>query len=60
MTDHLTELEVVNRDLMADMTACNDREADHLNYIASLSDQITRLQLENTEVHSRVWTANIV
>jgi hypothetical protein len=45
---------VLNRDLIVDMTACNDREAGHLNYIASLSDQITKLQLENTELHTGV------
>lgn len=52
-TEQLKELEALNHDLSSDIAASSDREAAHLAYIANLSDQVTKLQLENTELRSQ-------
>lgn len=54
MIAQLNELDALNHDMSLDVAAANNREAGHLSYIASLSDQVTKLQLENTEHVCRV------
>ena len=54
LSSRLVELESLNRELGIDMEAVTSREAGHLSFIATLSEQVTKLQLENSELNSQV------